>query len=211
MKFDQVYFINGTAYSGKSTMVKLLADKHHGMACEENYHNAWLADLSKEEFPCLTYSRDLENWSDFVRRTPGEYESWINGCIRECTVLELRILEELQGKNTKIFVDTNIPIETLKRISDNNHVVIMLADPEISVERFFDRPDREKQFLYRLLLQEADSDQAMENFRECLRRVNSLEKYQEFLNSGFHVILRDEQRTVQETLLLVERCFRLSR
>ena len=87
----------------------------------------------------------------------------------------------------------------------------MLADPEISVERFFDRPDREKQFLYRLLLQEADSDQAMENFRECLRRVNSLEKYQEFLNSGFHVILRDEQRTVQETLLLVERCFGLSR
>ena len=27
MKFENVYFINGTAYAGKSTMVKLLAEK----------------------------------------------------------------------------------------------------------------------------------------------------------------------------------------
>ena len=26
--FQQVYFINGTAYAGKSTMVKMLAEKH---------------------------------------------------------------------------------------------------------------------------------------------------------------------------------------
>ena len=38
MKFDNVYFFNGTAYAGKSTMVKRLAEKHNGIACEENYH-----------------------------------------------------------------------------------------------------------------------------------------------------------------------------
>ena len=27
MKFNNTYFINGTAYAGKSTMVKLLAEK----------------------------------------------------------------------------------------------------------------------------------------------------------------------------------------
>ena len=54
--------------------------------------------------------------------------------------------------NVQIFVDTNISIETLKPISDEDHVLIMLADPNISVTRFFERPDREKQFLYRLLL-----------------------------------------------------------
>jgi len=30
----------------------------------------------------------------------------------------------------------------------------MPADPEVSVRRFFDRPDREKQFLYRLMPEE---------------------------------------------------------
>lgn len=211
MKFQNVYFINGTAYAGKSTMVKLLAEKYHGIACEENYHDALAADLSKDEFPCLTYTRDLKNWSDFIRRTPDEYEAWLNGCTRECTILELKILEKLEAENKKIFVDTNIPVELLKQISDKDHVMIMLADPDVSVKRFFDRPDKEKQFLYQLLLKEADPDRAIENFRECLKRVNSQENYNAFLNSGFHVILRDEQRTVEETLLLVESSFKLCR
>lgn len=209
MNFNNVYFINGTAYAGKSTMVKLLAEKYHGIACEENYHDSLISGLSKEEFPCLTYTRDLKNWSDFVRRTPDEYETWINGNTRECTILELKILENLNWQNTKIFVDTNIPLEVLKQISDKDHVLIMLADPDISVKRFFDRPDPEKQFLYQLLLKEDDPEQAMENFRECLKRINSQEKYNEFLNSGFNVILRDERRSIEETLLLAESCFKL--
>lgn len=190
-------------------MVKLLAEKHNGIACEENYHNSLIADLSKEDFPCLTYTRDLKDWSDFIRRTPDEYEAWVNGCTKECIILELKILEKLKEQNKKIFVDTNIPIEVLKQISDKDHVVIMLADPDISVKRFFDRPDKEKQFLYKLLLNENDPEHAMENFRECLKRINSREKYNEFLNSGFNVVLRDEQRTAEETLLIVEGFFKI--
>lgn len=34
MNFENVYFITGTAYAGKSTMVKLLAQKFDGIACE---------------------------------------------------------------------------------------------------------------------------------------------------------------------------------
>ncbi len=68
MDFSNVYFINGTAYAGKSTMVKLLAKKYNGIACEENYQDTLLEDLNKEEFPCLTYTRDLKDWSEFIRR-----------------------------------------------------------------------------------------------------------------------------------------------
>lgn len=192
-------------------MVKLLAKKYNGIACEENYHDSLIGDLCREEYPCLTYTRDLKDWSDFIRRTPDEYEAWINGCIKECTILEMELLKKLEGQNTKIFVDTNIPVEVLMQISDKDHVVIMLADPDTSVKRFFDRPDKEKQFLYKLLLKENDPEQAIENFRECLKRINSQEKYNEFLNSGFNVVLRDEQRTVEETLLIVERSFKLCR
>lgn len=209
MKFNNVYFINGTAYAGKSTMVKLLAKKYNGIACEENYHDRLISQLSPSEFPNVTYTRDLVNWSEFIRRTPDEYEAWINGCIKECTVLELRILEELAKQGKRIFVDTNIPIEVLKTISDKEHVLIMLADPNISVDRFFDRPDKEKQFLYQLLLKEENPNKAIDNFRECLRRINSKENYDNFLNSGFHVLFRDEKRTIDETLLLVEKLFQL--
>ncbi len=207
---DDIYYIIGTAYAGKSTMVKLLAQKYDSIACEENYHDSMVDEkLDKEEFPCLCYTRDLQDWREFIRRTPDEYETWIDGVARECEVLELKILEELKKQERKIFVDTNISIQTLKKISDTDHVLVMLSDQMVSVNRFFERPDREKQFLYRLLMQESDPDAAMANFREMLTRVNSKEKYDRFLHSGFRVLLRDDNRTVNETLEIVEGLLKL--
>ena len=211
MKWDQVYFINGTAYAGKSTMVKLLAEKYHGIACEENYHDALLPELDLKEFPYLAYTTELKDWHDFVRRTPDEYEAWIKGVSKECEILELRILENMETDGRPVFVDTNISIDTLRKISDEDHVLIMLADPDISVNLFFNRPDKEKQFLYRLLLEEENPTQALENFRACLARINSQENYNAFLHSGFRVILRDENRSIEETLALVEQKLGLSR
>ena len=202
MKFKNVYFVNGTAYAGKSTLVKGLADKYEGIACEENYHDALLSELDAKEFPNLSYTRDLQDWHDFVRRTPDEYEAWINGVSKECEILELRILEKLAGEGKPVFVDTNVSLETLRKITDENHVLIMLAEPEISVKLFFIRPDREKQFLYRLLMEEENPEAAMENFRQCLARVISKEAYERFLNAGFPVLLRDENRSIEETLAL---------
>ena len=209
MKFKNVYFINGNAYAGKSTIVKLLSEKYNGILCEENYQDRVLEKLDSKEFPALTYTRDLKDFRHFIRRTPDEYEKWINDVTKECTIIELEILEELSKQNKPIFVDTNIPIEILKEISDEEHVLIMLADPDISVKRFFERPDREKQFLYKLLQEEENPNLAMENFRNCLKRINNEENYNMFLNSGFKVILRDESRTVDETLKIVSKHFKL--
>lgn len=210
MRFTNAYFIIGTAYAGKSTMVKLLADKYHGILCEENYHDRFFPELDRDAFPCLTYTRDLEDWHDFIRRTPEEYEAWIDGAAKECEMLELKILKELTKRGKPIFVDSNISIETLKTVAEPGHVLVMLSDPQISVRRFFERPDKEKQFLYRLIMEEPDPKKAMENYRQGLARINSQERYDRFLNSGFHVILRDERRSVEQTLSLVEKAFGLS-
>jgi len=128
----------------------------------------------------------------------------------ECAKLELQILENLEKQGKKVFVDTNIPISILKEISDNDHVLIMLADPQISVNRFFERPDKEKQFLYKLLLEEENPELALDNFKNCLKKINTPEVYDELLNSGFNVILRDEKRSIEETLKLVEQKFKLN-
>lgn len=207
MMFDNMYFITGTAYAGKSTLVKQLAQKYNGIACEENYHDSRLKELDSREFPHLTYTRDLKDWHDFIRRTPDEYEEWIIGVSKECEILELQILESMETNGKPVFVDTNISIETLWRISDREHVLVMLADPEISVNRFFNRPDREKQFLYKLLLEEENPTQAMENFKNCLARINSKENFKKFLTAGFHVILRDDRRSIEETVSLAEGIF----
>lgn len=211
MKFDQVYFINGTAYAGKSTLVKALAKKYDGIACEENYHDALLPELDKNEFPNLTYTRDLEDWHLFVRRTPEVYAQWVHDVAKECEILELRMLEDIVKEGKPVFVDTNISVETLKKISNESHVLIMLSDPSISVKRFFERPDKEKQFLYQLMLEEEDPQAALDNFRQGLTLINSPENYQALLHSGFPVLLRDENRTPEETLALAEGIFGLKK
>jgi len=210
MKFENVYFVNGSAYAGKSTLVKNLAKKYGGILCGENYHDALLDTLDRSEFPNLAYTSELEDWHDFIRRTPDEYEAWIDGTSKECEILELRILEGLRNEKRPVFADTNISLETLHKISDREHVLIMLAEPDISVNLFFNRPDAEKQFLYRLIMEEPDPQHALQNFRECLSRINTRERYNAFLNSGFNVIVRDESRTQEETMALAESMLDLS-
>ena len=74
---------------------------------------------------------------------------------------------------------------------------------------FFERPDKEKQFLYKLLITEENAEEALDNFREYLKRINNVETYNKFLNSEFKVIIRDEYKTIEETLSLAEEVFKL--
>ena len=211
MIYENIYFVIGTSYAGKSTIVKNLAKKHNGIVLEENYHDVKLPELDPKDFPGLTYSRDLQDWHEFIRRTPDEYYNWLQQTKKECEIVELQIIEEMlkdpENRSRKIFVDTNISIETLHKISDEHHVLVMLSDPQISISRFFDRPDPEKQFLYQLMLEEADPQAALDNYREILTRICSKEAYDELLNSGFEHIFRDEARSEDETVILAEKIF----
>ena len=209
MLFENAYFIIGNAYAGKSTMARLLAQKHDGILCGENWHDSYPERLDPGEFPGLTYTRDLKDWRDFIRRTPEEYKAWIDETARECEILELKMLPEICKKCWPVFVDTNISAAPLKDIAPRGHVLVMLAEPEVSARRFFERPDAEKQFLYRLLLEEDDPEAAMENFRRGLELINSRGEYDCLMNSGFSVILRDDSRSVEETLRLCEEAFGL--
>ena len=53
MIFKNAYFITGTAYAGKSTMINLLEGKYDGILCEENYHDRFFPAPDKQEYPNL--------------------------------------------------------------------------------------------------------------------------------------------------------------
>lgn len=207
--FQNIYFLNGTAYAGKSTMVKLLAEKHNGICCGENYHLELLHLADPVHQPNLCYMQTMGSWQEFVSRTPDEYDAWLQNTAKEAAQLELVKLIELAATGKMIFVDTNIPVEMLQEISDYNRVAIMLAPPELSVSRFFDRPDAEKQFLFQQLLLCPDPDAAIENYRNCLAMINSQERYEGFAESGFFTHVRTQDSTIENTLSILERHFNL--
>ena len=190
-------------------MVRLLAEKYDGICCGENYHDELMELIDPVHQPALSYFDTMSGWQEFIGRTPEEYDEWIVNVSKEAAELEIMLLIRLTQTGKKIFVDTNISVDILKEISDYHHVAIMLSPQWTSVNRFFDRPDPEKQFLYQKLLEAPDPEAAIANFRKCMEKINSREHFDEFANSGFYVQHRDENRSVEESLELLERHFEL--
>ena len=190
-----VYFITGTAYAGKSTAVKMLAEKYGMVLCGENYHMAVSDSVATPEtYPDLCYNKSLTDWADFVTRSPEEYERWIYSVGREAAEFEIAELISL-SKDKRVIVDTNIPLDVLKEISDYNRVAVMLCPQSMSVDRFFDRADPEKQFLLSVIDSCEDPKAVMENYRLGLERINSQEHYDEYASSGFFTVIREDNGT----------------
>ena len=187
-----VYFITGTAYAGKSTTVKMLAERYDMVFCGENYHSA-VSDIVAvpEKQPDSCYIKNLTDWKDFVTRSPEEYERWIYNTAKEAAEFEVAQLISISG-DKKVIVDTNIPIDVLKEISDYNHVAVMLSPQSMSVECFFDRNDPEKLFLLNVIESCDDAEAVMENYKRGLALINSQKHYDEYAESGFFKVIRED-------------------
>ena len=190
-----VYFITGTAYSGKSTAVKLLSERYDMVMCGENYFTDVSDRVADPEIqPDLCYIRELEDFRDFVTRTPKEYERWMYNTGREAAGFEIAELISL-SRDRKVIVDTNIPLDILKQITDYDHVAVMLSPQSMSVERFFDRSDPEKQYILSVIESCEDAEAVMENYRRGLELINSREHYDEYAASGFFTLVREDNGT----------------
>lgn len=206
------YFINGTAFAGKSTMCAMLAQRCGMLHCEENYNLDTILSIADPALqPNVCYMNTKPSWEHFVSRTPEEYEAWVGGNSRELAQFEVAELIRRSAGGQKIIVDTNIPCDLLHEISDEDHVAIMLSPQQMSVEKFFDRSDPEKQFLLSVIDNCPDPEWAMANFRACIARVNSPERYAAFENSGFFIIRREDttRDTREETFQALVRHFGL--
>lgn len=57
------YFIVGTACAGKSTMCKMLAEKHNMLHCEENYNMDVILSVADEDIqPNISYFNRMSSW-----------------------------------------------------------------------------------------------------------------------------------------------------
>ena len=187
-----VYFITGTAYAGKSTAVRMLADRYDMIFCGENYHSEISDTVADPAYqPDISWLNSLTDWKQFVTRTPEEYERWIYSVGREAAEFEVAQLIALSAEGRKIIVDTNIPLDLLKEIADPHHVAVMLSPQSMSVERFFDRSDPEKQFLLRVIDSCDDPDAVMTNYRRGLALINGQKHYDEYADSGFFTLVRE--------------------
>ena len=162
------------------------------IGCGENYHSV-VSDIvaTPDAQPNISWLNNLIDWKDFVTRAPEEYERWIYATAREAAEFEVAQLISMP-RDRKIIVDTNIPVDILREISDYKHVAVMLSPQSMSVDRFFDRNDPDKQFILSVIESCDDKDAVMDNYRRGLKLINSQKHYDEYANSGFFTVVRED-------------------
>ena len=87
----------------------------------------------------------------------------------------------------------------------------MLSPQSMSVDRFFDRSDPDKQFILSVIDSCEDSESVMENYRRGLALINSRKHYDEYAESGFFTVVRENngRDTREEVCDIIARHFGL--
>ncbi len=187
-----VYFINGHSCAGKSTMVRMLAERCDMVRCGENYHDAFPREkLSRWQQPGLCYFDTMSGWQEWLSMTPEEHFLWTEQVNRECVEVEILELIHRAAGGQKIIVDTNIPPEVLREISDYDHVAIMLCDPpDMAATRFFDRDDPDKQFMLAEIQKCPDPEATLRNFKAWMTYHPETET--DWAHTGFFTLTRND-------------------
>jgi hypothetical protein len=106
---QNVYFINGHSYSGKSTMVKMLAERYGMVFCGENYQSGMPDSFPREKLsrwkqPALCYFDTMSGWEEWLSMTPEEHWWWTNECSLECVEIEIAELIKRAAVGKKVIV-----------------------------------------------------------------------------------------------------------
>ena len=200
-----VYFLCGGAYGGKTTMAKLLEEKHGFIRYRQGDHWDNYARLANAtEQPAISTDRSAD-WHGYFAQPPRQYADWLHASTREEAEFTIVDLLELP-KDQKVIVDGLIPIDILKDISDIDHVFLLFAPDEMKRKHYFDRADKDD--VYRFILSFPDGKELLDNVIEALNIDNEVER-QNIINSGFKYLERTENDTIEHTLGIIEKHFGL--
>ncbi len=208
---ENVYFINGHSYAGKSTMVKMLAERYNMIHCGENYNDVFPREkLNRWQQPGLCYFDTMSGWQEWLSMTPEEHRSWTDQVSRECVEIEIAELIHRAASGRKIIVDTNIPPEILREISSYHRVAILLCDPpDITHRKFFDRDDPDKKFMMDRIMEAPDPEATLANFNAWSLYHPEIEP--DWAHLGFFTYTRSdfESDTREEMLAVLAKHFEL--
>lgn len=197
-----VYFITGTPCGGKTTVSRALGKKY-GIAVydiDERFpgHQA-ISD--KEHQPNM--NKVFRDADEFFGRSVEEYKKWLLDNTRE--QLDFVILDLMRlAQNGRIICDCHLTLEQAEKLTDPSRIVFMIREPVNLIDEYCNRPDHQdfKEFIESATNPEA----AKANCNETLCNLNR-KVYDSIKKSEFNWIERDNSRSVDDTVKLVENCY----
>jgi hypothetical protein len=143
----------------------------------------------------------------YFNRPYKEYHQWLSDCGDEMLSMELLELIRLSA-DRQVAVDMyNIPPRLALNLTEQNRIVFLVTTPERVVHDYYDRPGHRE--IYDCIMSLRDPGASLDNCNKMLMYGNQL-YLDELYESGLFYIMRDDNSTVEKTLMLVERHFGFS-
>lgn len=197
-----VYFITGTACGGKTTVSRAIAAKHDFVVYDADQAFDRHRELSNGlDQPAM--NRNFKDADAFFFRPYKEYANWLKQNAREQLDFILMDLIRL-SRNRIVICDLHLTLDEAERITEPGRIAFLLRDPENIIEDYCNRPDHEdfNQFICSV----SDPIRAKNNCNQTLAYVNR-ERYEAVKKSRYFWLERDQNSTVNGTVLLVEKHF----
>ena len=184
-----VYFLCGGAYGGKTTIAKLLEEKHGFIRYRQGDHeDEYSLIVDPKEQPAMGLDRSSD-WHGYFAQPPRKYADWMKASLQEEAEFTIADLLSIP-KDKKVIVDGIIPVELLKEISDYDHVFLLFAPDDMKRKHYFDRAEQvytaieaspeHEQNVYKLHAQllnnQAALDLAKKNYDSAYERLNKAMK-----------------------------------
>lgn len=204
---QNVYFVGGSACGGKTTISKLLAEKHgFYLYDQDKRYNIHRSIANEESQPAMCYPRNSKSdYERYFSRSIDEYTKWMQDTLHEQSQMVLIDLITL-SKDQIVVADVLFEPQDIHGIVDRNHIVFLTTDVELIRESYFIRPEKRDFYEYVKTFEKAN--EYFENIYNSLEAGNRNIR-QAIENSDYFSVPRTKSSTIEDTLLKVEQHFNL--
>ena len=197
-----VYFIAGTPCGGKTTVARELGEKYKiPVYVIDDQFTIHQLKSDEEHQPCM--NRQFRDSDEFFGRSVEEYKKWLLGNSRE--QLDYILLDLIKLSQDRIILcDLHIAEEDIVKFTDPSGIAFLIRKPDELVEEYSNRPDHEgfRNFIHSA----SDYERAAKTCNDTLYSLN-IDFYNYIKHSDYFWLERDNNRSVGETVQMVEQYF----
>lgn len=198
-----VLFLSGTACGGKTTMSRLLAEKHGFLLYDMDQQYERFRAVARPDYqPDMCYH--MQDFHQQWTRPAEEQARWNRSMMAEQVPMALLDLIRL-SQNQRVVADVAFS-PVYSDILDYHQIALLTVDRRVIRQSYFNRP--EKRGFYEFVAKQPLAETYFENLFQGLELTNDLDQAQ-MKASGFLVHQRAQTDTPESVLALLEAHFRL--
>lgn len=200
-----VYFITGTPCGGKTTISRALAKRYgfvvYDVDAEFDRHKSLSNCIDQ---PCMNMV--FSDADEFFLRPYKVYGQWLMDNTRE--QLDFIILDLIRlSQSQTVICDIHLTLDEAMAITVPERIVFLLKNPKNLIDEYCNRKDHED---FNQYVNSASTPVlAKQNCNKTLEFINR-DKYENIKRSQYFWLKRDDNRSIETTLKLVEKHFNFS-